>query len=66
MEFESLSVFFSMGGYAAYVWPAFAMTAIVLIVLLLASARALRCREADLSRLRAELRDRGGEAAGEA
>lgn len=66
MESESLSLFLAMGGYAVYVWSAFAATAIVLIVLLVASARALRNREAALSRLRAELRDGEGEPAGEA
>lgn len=37
--------FLEMGGYAAYVWPAFGITALVLIVLALASLRSLRTRQ---------------------
>lgn len=36
---ESLSSFFSMGGYAAFIWPSFAITGAVLAVLLYASHR---------------------------
>jgi len=34
--------FFDMGGYAAYVWPAFSLSAIVLIVMLVVSLRYLK------------------------
>ena len=37
-----MSEFFAMGGYANYVWPAFGITAIVLMVNLLAARRQLR------------------------
>ena len=43
--------FFEMGGYAAYVWPAFGVGAVVMIGLLLFSIRRLRLREAELKRL---------------
>jgi len=43
--------FFEMGGYAAYVWPAFGIGAVVMIGLLLFSIRRLRLREAELRRL---------------
>ncbi|MCP4328949.1 MAG: heme exporter protein CcmD [Alphaproteobacteria bacterium] len=49
-----MSEFFAMGGYAAYVWPAFAITAIVLVGLFLVSLRDLRKREALLERLQRE------------
>ena len=39
--------FFEMGGYAAYVWPAFGKGAVVMIGLLLFSIRRLRLREAE-------------------
>jgi heme exporter protein D len=42
-----------MGGYAAYIWPAYGVAAIVLIGLLLVSLRGLRAREAELTRLEA-------------
>jgi len=43
--------FFEMGGYAAYVWPAFGVGAVVMIGLVLFSIRRLRLREAELKRL---------------
>ncbi len=52
MDAGSLSAFLEMGGYGAYVWPAFALTAAVLVGLLVASVRSLRAREKDLTRLR--------------
>jgi heme exporter protein D len=37
-----MSEFLAMGGYAKYVWPAFGITAIVLVINLLAAQRQLR------------------------
>ncbi|MCL4780448.1 MAG: heme exporter protein CcmD [Gammaproteobacteria bacterium] len=37
-----MSEFLAMGGYAKYVWPAFGITAIVLVINLLAARRQLR------------------------
>jgi heme exporter protein D len=37
-----MSEFLAMGGYAKYVWPAFGITAIVLIINLLAARYQLR------------------------
>jgi heme exporter protein D len=45
--------FLAMGGYAAFVWPAFALTLMVLGGLLLGSLRTLRAREAELRALEA-------------
>lgn len=42
-----------MGGYGGYVWPAFGVTFLVLGILLAASWRSLRRREAALEALRA-------------
>ncbi|CAH6820280.1 Cytochrome c-type biogenesis protein CcmD, interacts with CcmCE [Vibrio chagasii] len=39
MYFESLSDFFAMGGYASYVWSAFGITFLSMIILLVVSAR---------------------------
>jgi heme exporter protein D len=41
-----------MGGYAAYVWPAYGFAALVLIVLLVQSWRSARRRSAELEQLR--------------
>jgi heme exporter protein D len=40
-----------MGGYGAFIWPSFAITAFVLIGLLVVSLRAARGREATLRML---------------
>ncbi|MDD9993382.1 MAG: heme exporter protein CcmD [Rhodospirillales bacterium] len=48
--------FFEMGGYAAYVWPAFGAAAAIMIALLLFSIRAMRAREAALRSLEATAR----------
>ncbi len=42
-----------MGGYAAYVWPAYAAVAVVMTGLVLASWRGLKAKEALLDSLRA-------------
>jgi heme exporter protein D len=47
-----LTEFFAMGGYAAYVWPAYGFAALVLIVLLAQSWRSARRRDAELDQAR--------------
>ena len=37
--FDSFSNFIHMGGYAAYVWPAFAITLVVLVANIIIPAR---------------------------
>ncbi len=51
---DGLETYFAMGGYAAYIWPAFGVAAVVLIGLLLDSWRAARAREAELATLQAD------------
>jgi heme exporter protein D len=45
--------FFAMGGYAAFIWPAYGATAAILIGLLVASWRNLRAREVELKQAEA-------------
>jgi len=47
--------FLSMGGYGAYVWPSYGLTAIVLVALLVSSIRSLKSTEAEFERLKAAL-----------
>jgi heme exporter protein D len=49
--------FWEMGGYAAYVWPAFGAAAVILIALLVISVLTLRARQRTLRELEAT---RGG------
>ncbi|HSR71566.1 MAG TPA: heme exporter protein CcmD [Kiloniellales bacterium] len=49
-EIES---FFAMGGYGAFVWPAFGLTAVVLIGLLVDTLGRLRARERALAKWQA-------------
>jgi len=57
-----MNEFFSMGGYAAYVWTAYAVTAIGLAGLGLASWRRMRALESRADRLRAARRSERGQA----
>lgn len=46
---EQIATFFSMGGYAPFIWPSFGISALVLLALLGQTLRALRTAEAELS-----------------
>lgn len=46
-----MTEFFAMGGYAAYVWPSYGVTAVVMVALLLLTLRELRDNEATLKTL---------------
>ncbi len=48
---DALSTFLDMGGYAGFVWPAYAIAAAVLIGLFVASSRSLKVTEAALKAL---------------
>ena len=48
---NALASYLEMGGYGAYVWPAYGAAAVVLIGLVAASLRTLRAREAALKAL---------------
>ncbi|WP_040567301.1 heme exporter protein CcmD [Magnetospirillum molischianum] len=61
---ESLHALFAMGGYAGYVWPAYGISVVVLIGVLVVSVRQVRCREAELERLQGPRRERRGSPAG--
>jgi len=43
---DRIETYFAMGGYAAYVWPAVAITAVVMVGQLVLTLRTLRRREA--------------------
>lgn len=46
-----LPAFLAMGGYAGFVWPAYAVTFAVMVAVLIVSVRAARSREAELALL---------------
>jgi heme exporter protein D len=48
-----LTVFFAMGGYAAYVWPAFGVVTLGMVGLLAETLIARRRARADIARLEA-------------
>ncbi len=60
---DGIRAFFEMDGYGIYVWPAFGVTAIVLIGLLLASLRSLHDNQEILEDLQGQRR-RGTPVAG--
>ncbi len=45
--------FLAMGGYAAYVWPAYAVTVLALVGMMVASLQSLRHRQRLLAALEA-------------
>ena len=49
---DRILAFLDMGGRAAFVWPAYGLTALVLIGLLLVSLKAMRARDRELERLK--------------
>lgn len=53
MVMDSLGAFLNMDGYGGFVWPAFAVTVLVMAALLIVSLRSLKSRESTLAALRA-------------
>ena len=51
---DAIKTFFAMGGYAAFIWPAFAVTAAIMLGLLLQSRRRWRAAQAELEALEAQ------------
>ena len=50
-----MAEFLSMGGYGAYVWPSYGLSAVIMLVLLIASLRSLKSTEKTFQRLKAEV-----------
>jgi heme exporter protein D len=50
---QAIRDFFVMGGYAQFVWPAFAVTAVFMIGVVVVSRRGLRADQRTLEALRA-------------
>jgi len=48
---DRIATFFAMGGYAVYVWPAFAVAALVMAGLVATTLRTLRRRERELAEI---------------
>ncbi len=46
-----MAEYFEMGGYAAFVWPAYGLAALFMLAMLIASLRAVRHRETLLAAL---------------
>ncbi len=58
--------YLAMGGYAAFVWPAFLIAAVVMGALLAMSLRGLRARRAELEALQGSRAEAPTEAGDEA
>lgn len=50
-----MSDYLAMGGYAAFVWPAYGLSAIVMIGLAVSGWRSLKARERDLAKLKDQM-----------
>ncbi|MHA1538396.1 MAG: heme exporter protein CcmD [Alphaproteobacteria bacterium] len=55
---EQITTFFEMGGYARFVWPAYAIAFLVMAGFVVTSWRTLRARRASLEALEAALPQR--------
>jgi heme exporter protein D len=53
-----INEFLDMGGYGAFIWPSYGVTAVVMIVMLFASLRALRENEATLQALEVSTKEK--------
>ena len=51
---EQIETFFAMGGYGLYVWPAYGLTAAIMIAFLISTLRSLRGRKRTLQTLEAD------------
>lgn len=51
-----MAEFFEMGGYAAFIWPAYAVALLLMVGLLVLSLRSMREREALVQTLRSSRR----------
>lgn len=57
---QGLSEFLDMGGYAAFIWPCFIVSAVMLVGLLVASQRRFKLVQTTLNALEAEMPNRKG------
>ena len=48
---DSITTFFDMGGYARFIWPAYAIAFVVMVGFVVTSWRTLRARQASLDAL---------------
>jgi len=55
---ESISEFIHMGGYAAFVWPSFGITALIMIAIAIDSWRGFVQERATLEKLQSQRPDR--------
>jgi heme exporter protein D len=51
-----LATYFDMGGYAAWVWPAYGLAAVALLAMLITTLRTLKAREKEFEGLKANRR----------
>jgi len=51
-----MSEYFAMGGYAAFIWPAYALATVCLVGMVVTSRRTLKAREKEFEILRAARR----------
>ena len=58
MMAQSVATFLSMGGYGGFVWPAYGLSAVVMVVLLVVTLKSLRQRERELKILQGSAANR--------
>ena len=58
---DAIRNFIDMGGYGAYIWPSYGVTAVFLVVMLVTSLRLLKSNEATMKTLEASTKEKTGE-----
>ncbi|HJN26262.1 MAG TPA: heme exporter protein CcmD [Rhodospirillales bacterium] len=58
---DAIMEFFNMGGYGAFIWPSYLVSALVMVVMLVVSLRLLRANQAMLKVLEATSGEKAGE-----
>ena len=58
---DAIKDIISMGGYGGYVWPCYLVTALVMVVMLVASLKFLKTNEATIKSLEPSKEDKAGE-----
>ena len=52
---DTIRNYFAMSGYASFIWPAFALSTVVLVALLVSSLRSLRRSEDALAEMQSSI-----------
>jgi heme exporter protein D len=53
---DAITTYFNMGGYAAWIWPAYGLATVALVTILVTTLRTLKARTREFDALKASRR----------